>query len=67
MCGLEVEIDAEDVVSIRGDERDVFSRGYVCPKATALKDLYEDPDRLTRPVRRFGSRWERISWEEAFD
>ena len=67
MCGLEVEIDGEDVVSIRGDERDVFSRGYVCPKATALKDLYEDPDRLTRPVRRFGSRWERISWEEAFD
>jgi anaerobic selenocysteine-containing dehydrogenase len=67
MCGLEVKIDGEDIVSIRGDERDVFSRGYVCPKATALKDLYEDPDRLTRPVRRFGSRWERISWEEAFD
>jgi anaerobic selenocysteine-containing dehydrogenase len=67
MCGLEVEIDGEDVVSIRGDERDVFSRGHVCPKATALKDLYEDPDRLTRPVRRVGSRWEQTSWESAFE
>jgi len=67
MCGLEVEIDGKEVVSIRGDERDVFSRGHVCPKATALKDLYDDPDRLKGPVRRVGDRWEPISWDEAFD
>ncbi len=67
MCGLEIEIDGADIVSIRGDERDVFSRGHVCPKATALKDLHDDPDRLKRPVRRAGDRWEPISWEEAFD
>ena len=67
MCGVEVEIDGDEVVSIRGDERDVFSRGHVCPKATALKDLYEDPDRLKQPVRRVGDRWEPISWDEAFD
>jgi anaerobic selenocysteine-containing dehydrogenase len=67
MCGVEVEIDGEEVVSIRGDERDVFSRGHVCPKATALKDLYDDPDRLKQPVRRVGDRWEPMSWDEAFD
>ena len=67
MCGVEVEIDGDEVVSIRGDERDVFSRGHVCPKATALKDLYEDPDRLKQPVRRVGDRWEPISWDEAFE
>jgi anaerobic selenocysteine-containing dehydrogenase len=66
MCGVEVEIDGEEVVSIRGDERDVFSRGHVCPKATALKDLYDDTDRLKQPVRRVGDRWEPISWDEAF-
>jgi anaerobic selenocysteine-containing dehydrogenase len=38
----------------------------VCPKATALKDLYDDPDRLKQPVRRVGDRWEPISWDEAF-
>jgi len=66
MCGIEVEIDGDEVVSIRGDKRDVFSRGHVCPKATALKDLYDDPDRLRQPVRRVGDRWEPISWDEAF-
>jgi anaerobic selenocysteine-containing dehydrogenase len=66
MCGIEVEIDGEEVVSIRGDERDVFSRGHVCPKATALKDLYDDPDRLKQPVRRVDDRWEPMSWDDAF-
>jgi anaerobic selenocysteine-containing dehydrogenase len=67
MCGLEVEIDGTEVVSVRGDESDVFSKGHICPKATALKDLYDDPDRLKRPVRRVGDRWEPMSWDEAFD
>ncbi len=67
MCGVEVKLDGTEVVSIRGDERDVFSKGHVCPKATALKDLYDDPDRLKQPVRRVGDRWEPISWDRAFD
>lgn len=67
ICGLEIEVDGDQVTSIRGDERDVFSRGHICPKATALKDLYDDPDRLKQPVRRVGDRWEPISWDEAFD
>jgi anaerobic selenocysteine-containing dehydrogenase len=67
MCGVEVEIDGEQVVSVRGDSQDVFSRGHVCPKATALKDLYDDRDRLKQPVRRVGNRWEPMTWDEAFD
>lgn len=67
MCGLEVEVDGDQVTSIRGDRQDVFSHGHVCPKATALKDLYDDTDRLKQPVRRVGDRWESISWDDAFD
>ncbi|MCZ6807615.1 MAG: molybdopterin oxidoreductase family protein [Deltaproteobacteria bacterium] len=67
ICGLEIEVDGDQVTSIRGDERDVFSHGHICPKATALKDIYDDPDRLKQPVRRVGDRWEPISWDEAFD
>ena len=39
-------------MNIRGDEDDPFSRGHICPKAVALKDVHEDPDRLRRPLRR---------------
>jgi anaerobic selenocysteine-containing dehydrogenase len=66
-CGIAVEVDraAGRIVTIRGDEQDPFSRGYLCPKAYSLKALQEDPDRLRRPIRRTAAGWEEIGWEEA--
>ena len=66
-CGLAVEVEGEAIVSVRGDKDDPFSRGYICPKAYGLKELYHDADRLRRPVRRTPSGWEEISWEEAYE
>jgi anaerobic selenocysteine-containing dehydrogenase len=66
-CGIDVEVDGDRVLRITGDAEDPLSRGYICPKAAALKDLYEDPDRLRQPVRRVGSEWEPIDWDEALD
>lgn len=71
-CGIAIEVDraAGSVVTVRGDERDAFSRGYLCPKAYGLKGLHEDPERLRRPLRRRGARgsgdFEEIGWDEAF-
>jgi anaerobic selenocysteine-containing dehydrogenase len=64
-CGIVVETEGRRVLSVRGDERDPFSKGYICPKAHALKELQNDPDRLRRPVRRTGSGWQEIPWDEA--
>ena len=66
-CGLAIEVDGDRVISVRGDDDDPFSRGYVCPKGAALADLHADPDRLRRPVRRAGDRWEELGWDEALD
>ena len=65
-CGLEIRTRGSEIVSIRGDEADPFSRGYLCPKGPALKHLHEDSDRLRQPMIRRGTRWERASWPEAF-
>jgi len=70
-CGLEIRTATgprgPQVVSIRGDEQDPFSAGYLCPKGVALKDLHEDPDRLRQPMRRLpDGRFEPVSWAEAF-
>lgn len=65
-CGLELKTDGVRVVSIRGAEHDVFSHGYLCPKAVALKDLHEDPDRLRAPLIRRDGRLVPASWDEAF-
>ncbi|HSS01952.1 MAG TPA: molybdopterin-dependent oxidoreductase [Kofleriaceae bacterium] len=66
-CGIAITVDGDRVVSVRGDDADPFSRGYVCPKAAALADLHHDPDRLQRPVVREGSSWRTVEWEAAFD
>jgi len=67
MCGIEVTTKGRQILSIKGDKANPFSEGHICPKASALKDLYDDPDRLKRPVKRVGDTWEEISWDEAFD
>ncbi|MCA9713554.1 MAG: molybdopterin oxidoreductase family protein [Myxococcales bacterium] len=67
ICGLEIETEHGRVTRIRGDERDPLSRGHICPKALALKDLHEDPDRLRTPARRTASGWAPVSWDEALD
>lgn len=67
MCGIEVKHDGEKVLSIKGDKNDPFSQGYICPKATALQDLHEDPDRLRQPIEKTDDGWKEISWSDALD
>ncbi|MBS9762458.1 molybdopterin oxidoreductase family protein [Pseudomonas mosselii] len=71
ICGLNIEVTHETdgparISSIKGDQQDPFSRGHVCPKAVALQDIQEDPDRLRQPHRRIGDQWLPIDWNEAF-
>lgn len=66
MCGLEIKVENSAITSIVGDKKDPFSRGHICPKAVAMKDIYSDPNRLKTPVRRTADGWKAISWAEAF-
>ncbi len=67
MCGIKIETEGNSIKSIKGDEQDPFSKGYICPKAVALQDIYEDPDRLKKPIKKTTEGWQEISWKEAFD
>ena len=65
-CGLEITVKDGAVTRIRGDRDDVFSKGFICPKGSTLKQLHEDPDRLRTPlVKRNGVHVE-VSWQEAW-
>ena len=66
-CGLEVETRGGEVVSVRGDREDVLSHGFICPKAYGLKQLHEDPDRLTAPLIRRDGELTGATWDEAFE
>ena len=76
MCGIEVEHDGKQIIAIRGDKNDVLSQGNICPKATGLQDIYTDPNRLRKPIRRIrknpaeksqDDEWLEVEWEEAFE
>jgi len=56
----------EQIVRIRGDQKDVFSHGFICPKGSTLKQLHEDPDRLRRPLVKRDGKHVEVSWEEAW-
>ncbi|MFD0360016.1 molybdopterin oxidoreductase family protein [Nocardia sp. GCM10030253] len=64
-CGILVTVEQERVTRIEGNPEDVLSKGYICPKATAMGGLHHDPDRLRTPVRRVGDSFEPIGWDEA--
>ncbi len=70
-CGLEITLrptaHGEEVARIRGDQADVFSKGYICPKGSTLKQLHEDLDWLRAPVVKDGDGWREVSWDEAFE
>ena len=75
ICGVTFQVQGEGpaarILSVRGNPDDPLSRGHICPKAVALKDIHEDPDRLRQPVKRVvrdgQTTWQPIGWEEAFD
>ena len=70
-CGLEITLrpdgkGGEEVQRIRGDRDDVFSKGFICPKGSTLKQLHEDPDRLRSPMVKRDGVHVPVSWDEAW-
>ena len=70
-CGLEFHVKDGRVVKVEGDPGHPWYQGRACPRALALTQYIYHPDRLRRPLKRVGERgegkFERISWDEAYD
>lgn len=65
-CGLAITVRDNQVTHIRGDMQDVFSKGFICPKGSTLKQLHNDPDRLLKPMIKRNGVHEPASWAEAW-
>jgi anaerobic selenocysteine-containing dehydrogenase len=68
-CGTLVTIDraSHAIIGVRGDPDDPFSKGYICAKAYAMKELHHDPDVIKTPLIKRNGRFEPASWSEALD
>jgi anaerobic selenocysteine-containing dehydrogenase len=66
-CGLEVQVESNRIVKVRGDKENPRSRGYVCRKGMSIAHYQHHEDRLHYPLKRTEKGFERISWEQAVD
>src|SRR3546814_20779130 len=65
MCGIEVRVQDGQVLRVRPDRDNVFSRGHMCPKGTTMGALHHDPDRLRGPVIKKNGTWHEVGWERS--
>ncbi len=68
-CGQKVYVKDEQVIQIEGDPASPISRGRLCPKGSACKQLVTSPGRVTnvRYRRPGGSDWEDLDLDTAMD
>ncbi len=59
------------LVKVEGDPQAPYNNGRLCMRCLNMPEAVNHPDRLKYPLRRAGERgenkWERITWEEAYD
>ena len=73
-CGLKLYVDKEGRLDhVEGDENNPITKGRLCVRCLALKDYVYNPSRIVVPLKRDPQfrgqhdKWERISWEEAYE
>jgi formate dehydrogenase major subunit len=68
-CGQRVFVKDEQVVQIEGDPDSPVSRGRLCPKGSASKNLVTSPLRPTKVKYRrpFGTEWEELELDTAME
>ncbi len=69
LCGMLVEVEDGRVVTVSGDEENPDSRGFLCIRGHASREIIGNPNRLLHPLvrGRRGDGWRRASWDEALD
>ncbi len=69
-CGMTVEVEENKLLSLKGDPNNPDSRGFLCIRGRATNEIFDNPKRLLRPLRRVGkredNRWEPCSWDDAY-
>ena len=66
-CGLIAEVEDNKIISLSPNKDHVASRGFACKKGLKFHELEHSPDRLKFPMKRYGDKWERISWDQAIE
>lgn len=67
LCGMQVDVEENRVVSVRGDPDNPDSRGFLCVRGQAAQEVFDNPGRLLHPLLRDRREdpFRRATWDEA--
>ncbi|HZD60989.1 MAG TPA: molybdopterin-dependent oxidoreductase [Anaerolineae bacterium] len=66
-CGIHAHVSGGRLVGLTGVREHEITRGFLCRRAADYIRRVYSPDRVVRPLRKVGGRWQEMSWDEAFD
>lgn len=64
-CGLELLIEDNRIIKVRGDKSNPRSQGYCCRKGMNIANFQHNEQRLKYPLKKVDGQFVRISWEQA--
>jgi anaerobic selenocysteine-containing dehydrogenase len=67
ICGINAAVEDGKIVKVEGRKTHPLSKGFLCHVGRACLEYQYSPERLTHPMRKRGSGWERISWDDALE
>ena len=75
LCGMLADVEDGRLIGVRGDPDNPDSRGFLCVRGHASREVIDNPARLLCPLvrarrtagRRGGGAWQDASWDDALD
>ncbi|MBT7593652.1 MAG: molybdopterin-dependent oxidoreductase, partial [Gemmatimonadetes bacterium] len=69
LCGMLVEVEDGELVDVSGDKANPDSRGFLCVRGHAAREIIDNPERLLHPLvrDRRTDDFRRASWDEVLD
>ena len=66
-CGVIATVKDNRVIKVEGDPASPISHGTLCSKGLSITQVAYHPDRITHPMKKTATGWQRITWDEALD
>src|ERR1700740_2435372 len=69
LCGMLVTVEDDRLIEVAGDPDNPDSRGFLCVRGHASREIIGNPRRLTTPLvrDRRDAPFREVGWEEALD
>jgi anaerobic selenocysteine-containing dehydrogenase len=69
LCGMLAEVRDGRLIAVKGDDQNPDSRGFLCIRGQASREVFDNPARLLHPLVRDArsDAFRRATWDEALD